>query len=59
MVKLTDAECAAEYWQAVATHWFTALDPVGDPELAIEAAWSEVSTWHRFATQPHASEVEA
>ena len=56
--KLTDAECAAEYWQAVAVHWFTALDPVGDPELAIEAAWSEVETWHRFATCPHASEVE-
>ena len=56
--RLTDAECAAEYWRAVATHWFTALDPVGDPELAIEAAWSEVDTWHRFATHPHASEVE-
>ena len=54
--RMSDAECAAEYWQAVAAHWFTVLDPVGDPELAIEAAWSEVETWHRFASYPHASE---
>ena len=62
--KLTDAECAAEYWRAMhefdwAYDFF--LKSHGDPELRQEAdEWDAlVATWHRFATQPHASEVEA
>ena len=52
--KLSDAECAAEYWRA--RHTALCHDG-GDP------GWSNAIrravTWHRFATQPHASEVEA
>lgn len=56
-VRLTDAECAAEYWQAVALFQYTRLDPVGDPEMAQQAAWSEVEVWHRFVTHPHTHAV--
>ena len=51
---LTDAECAAEYWRA--EHHYLRFDD-GDPGQY--KAVTQAETWHRFATQPHASEVEA
>ena len=54
--KLTDAECAAEYWRAEAKVLY--FDPHCEAE-AWSAAVTEQLIWHRFATQPHASEVEA
>ena len=60
--RLTDAECAAEYW-AARGEWLQAnvrrppgtdTSPDGD-RLRRE----RVLTTHRFATCPHASEVEA
>lgn len=42
---LTDAECAAEYWRA---GWVASLDFHDEREA------DEASTWHRFATHPHA-----
>ena len=56
--KLTDAECAAEYWRAVKD----SEERYGWPGPSGE--WCSVDwhqrewTWHRFATHPHASEVE-
>ena len=59
--KLTDAECAAEYWRAEAEQ--TGMrngEGAGWSSAEVMAALErEVSTWHRFATQPHASEVES
>lgn len=59
--KLTDAECAAEYWQAEAEH--TGMrngEGVGWSSAEVMAALErEVEVWHRFANHPHASEVEA
>ena len=52
--KLTDAECAAEYWRA--EHHYLRFED-GDPGQY--KAVTQAETWHRFATQPHASEVEA
>ena len=52
--KLTDTECAAEYWRA-AHHYLRFED--GDPGQY--KAVTQAETWHRFATQPHVSEVEA
>ena len=52
--RLTDAECAAEYWRAEAALLYF------DPD-AEHAKWSESVTrqdaWHRFAHTPHALEV--
>lgn len=42
---LTDAEVAAEYWRA---GWIASLDFHDEHEA------DEASTWHRFATLPHA-----
>ena len=59
--KLTDAECAAEYWRAEADH--TGMrngEGVGWSSAEVMAALErEVEAWQRFATHPHASEVEA
>lgn len=44
---LTDAECAAEYWRA---GW------IADHDFHDEHEADEASTWHRFATHPHALE---
>lgn len=52
--KLTDAECAAELWRA--EHHYLRFE-AGDPGQY--KAVTQAETWHRFATQPHASEVEA
>lgn len=52
--KLTDAECAAEYWRA--EHHYLRFDD-GDPGQY--KAVTQAETWHRFATHRHASEVEA
>ena len=51
---LTDAECAAEYWRAKAD--LATIEAVLVSPAAMNA---RVRVWHRFATQPHASEVEA
>ena len=52
--KLTDAECAAEYWRA--EHHYLRFED-GDPGQY--KAVTQAETWHRFATHRHASEVEA
>ena len=66
--KLTDAECAAEYWRAEADvarmDWGgheedDRDDPTYTMSFKSEPVWGRLATWHRFATQPHASEVEA
>ena len=70
--RLTAAEAAAEYWRALRDdEWedYDMLDGYGPPNidpwgkewwardgLANEA---RLATWHRFATLPHALEVEA
>lgn len=51
--RLTDAECAAEYWRA--EHHYLRFE-AGDPGQY--KAVTQAETWHRFATHPHASEVE-
>ena len=51
--KLTDAECAAEYWRAKAD--LATIEAVLVSPAAMNA---RVRVWHRFATQPHSSEVE-
>ena len=51
--KLTDAECAAEYWRAVAD--LATIEAVLVSPAAMNA---RVRVWHRFATHRHASEVE-
>ena len=51
--KLTDAECAAEYWKA--EHHYLRFDD-GDPGQY--KAVTQAETWHRFATQSHANEVD-
>jgi len=53
MKRLTDAECAAEYWRAEAKMLY--FDPHCESE-AWSAAVTEERTWHRFATHPHASQ---
>ena len=52
--KLTDAECAAEYWRAKAD--LATIEAVLVSPAAMNA---RVRVWHRFATHRHASEVEA
>ena len=55
--KLTDAECAAEYWRAALEATSAALNNC--PECpGCQSMEAEELTWHRFATHPHASEVE-
>ena len=57
--RLTDAECAAEFWRAEGDHclasegydidWFSG-DLLRDEDIACDVH----ATWHRFATRPHA-----
>lgn len=51
--RLTDAECAAEYWRA-----FTIFNAVASGGIAGDpiAANHQLDVWHRFATTPHAFE---
>ena len=59
--RLTDAECAAEYWRAEGDHclasegydidWFSG-DLLRDEDIACDVH----ATWHRFAACPHALE---
>ena len=51
--KLTDAECAAEYWRAKAD--LATIEAVLVSPAAMNA---RVRVWHRFVTCPHASEVD-
>ena len=44
--RLTDAECAAEYWQACA-EWYAEMGEIEGKQVP----------WHRFAALPHALEV--
>ena len=52
--KLTDTECAAEYWRAKAD--LATIEAVLVSPAAMNA---RVRVWHRFATHPHAAEVES
>ena len=65
--RLTDAECAAEYWRARADFWANeslclggwfgwadGAEEVEDPPLYDVDRWYDVT--HRFATHPHALE---
>ena len=67
--RLTDAECAAEYWRALREdEWDDYLldDGYGPPNIdpwgkewwscAGTANEERLNTWHRFATHPHALE---
>ena len=65
--RLTDAECAAEYWRARSDSWAYELLHLGDwfgwsddAEVVTDPSRDEVSRWddvaHRFATRPHALE---
>ena len=57
--RLTDAECAAEFWRAEGDHclasegydidWFSG-GLLRDEDIACDVH----ATWHRFATHPHA-----
>ncbi|WP_431862700.1 hypothetical protein [Micrococcus terreus] len=57
--KLTDAECAAEYWRA--RHQVTAMARVAEIAAPGEVPKSLKmrDTWHRFATQPHTDEADS
>ena len=53
--RLTDAECAAEFWRATSETTTAALNHC--PECpGCQAIVDEELTWHRFATRPHALE---
>ena len=65
--RLTDVECAAEYWRARADFWANeslclggwfgwadGAEEVEDPPLYDVDRWYDVT--HRFATHPHALE---
>lgn len=57
--RMTDAECAAEFWRAEGDHclasegydidWFSG-GLLRDEDIACDVH----ATWHRFATHPHA-----
>ncbi len=52
--RLTDAECAAHYWQAEAYAFFLAADEDQDGQWI---KWFDhKATWHRFSAYPHAPE---
>lgn len=62
MKRLTNEQGAAEYWRALYARYSNAfLDcSEGDqtPDEEHRQHWHEISTWHRFATTPHAFEVD-
>ena len=52
--RLTDAECAAHYWQAEAYAFFLAANEDQDGQWT---KWFDhKTTWHRFSAYPHALE---
>ena len=54
--RLTDAECAAEFWRATSETTTAALNHC--PECpGCQAIVDEELTWHRFATRPQALEA--
>lgn len=71
--RLTDAECAAHRWKAASTLGLALYAPahvlgINIPTDGCMYSWErpdaepltrEYDTWHRFATTPHALEVEA
>ena len=66
--RLTDAECAAEYWRALRDEWedYDMLDGYGPPSIdpwgkewwprSGIANEDRLNTWRRFARTPHALE---
>lgn len=54
--RLTDAECAAEYWRAS----YRLARPLAANTFVATSDWvrplQESDTWHRFAAHPHALE---
>ena len=52
--RLTDAECAAEYWRAASD--FRDRLRHGLPGEDLNPEWGRRLIWHRFATTPHALE---
>ena len=52
--RLTDAECAAEYWRAESfTSFYAANEDTGEQWVH---SLDEKIAWHRFAIYPHALE---
>ena len=52
--RLTDAECAAEYWRAASDFRDRLRHGRAGDDLNPE--WGRRLIWHRFATRPHALE---
>ena len=52
--RLTDAECAAEYWRAASDFRDRLRHGLAGDDLNPE--WGRRLIWHRFATRPHALE---
>ena len=52
--RLTDAECAAHYWQAEAYAFFLAANE--DPDGQWVKWFDHKTTWHRLSAYPHALE---
>ena len=50
--RLTDAECAAEYWRAASDFRDRLRHGLAGDDLNPE--WGRRLIWHRFATRPHA-----
>ena len=53
--RLTDAECAVEYWRALTVQLAT---PHGAPWGSRWEEGRRAATWHRFVTHPHALEID-
>ena len=54
--RLTDAECAAEYWRAASDFRDRLRHGLAGDDLNPE--WGRRLIWHRFASRPHALEVQ-
>ena len=52
--RLTDAECAAEYWRADAG--YERLTDLDNSQAEFDERLAIADTWHRFAIYPHALE---
>ena len=52
--RLTDAECAAEYWRAASDFRDRLRHGLAGDDLNPE--WGRRLIWHRFAARPHALE---
>ena len=53
--RMTDAECAAEYWRAASDFRDRLRHGLAGDDLNPE--WERRLIWHRFAALPHALEV--